>query len=102
MTRADGLSNPVASRVDFLAKKIFKRSSCSCFRVIGIFLLSKPGKRRIYSNYGFGVAAEAVANETGIEFDRYLVEAVLDGRVTEEPIAVAVLAYDALRRRNRL
>jgi ADP-ribose pyrophosphatase len=31
-----------------------------------------------------------------------LVEAVLDGRVTEEPIAVAVLAYDALRRRNRL
>ncbi len=31
-----------------------------------------------------------------------LVEAVLDGRVTEEPIGVAVLAYDALRRRNRL
>ena len=31
-----------------------------------------------------------------------LVEAVLDGRVTEEPIAVAVLAYDALRRRERL
>lgn len=31
-----------------------------------------------------------------------LVEAVLDGRVTEEPIAVAVLAYDALRRRNLL
>ena len=31
-----------------------------------------------------------------------LVEAVLDGRVTEEPIAVAVLAYDALRRRGRL
>ena len=31
-----------------------------------------------------------------------LVEAVLDGRVTEEPIAVAVLAYDALRRRDRL
>lgn len=31
-----------------------------------------------------------------------LVEAVLDGRVTEEPISVAVLAYDALRRRDRL
>jgi 8-oxo-dGDP phosphatase len=31
-----------------------------------------------------------------------LVEGVLDGRVTEEPIAVAVLAYDALRRRGRL
>jgi len=31
-----------------------------------------------------------------------LVEAVLDGRVTEEPISVAVLAYDALRRRSRL
>ena len=31
-----------------------------------------------------------------------LVEAVLDGRVTEEPISVAVLAYDALRQRGRL
>jgi ADP-ribose pyrophosphatase len=31
-----------------------------------------------------------------------LVEAVLDGRVTEEPISVAVLAYDALRRRELL
>jgi 8-oxo-dGTP pyrophosphatase MutT (NUDIX family) len=31
-----------------------------------------------------------------------LVDAVLDGRVTEEPIAVAVLAYDTLRRRGRL
>jgi ADP-ribose pyrophosphatase len=31
-----------------------------------------------------------------------LVDAVLDGRVTEEPISVAVLAYDALRRRDRL
>jgi 8-oxo-dGTP pyrophosphatase MutT (NUDIX family) len=31
-----------------------------------------------------------------------LVEAVLDGRVTESPIAVCVLAYDALRRRGRL
>jgi ADP-ribose pyrophosphatase len=31
-----------------------------------------------------------------------LVDAVLDGRVTEEPISVAVLAYDAMRRRSRL
>jgi len=31
-----------------------------------------------------------------------LVEAVLDGRVSESPIAVCVLAYDALRRRGRL
>jgi ADP-ribose pyrophosphatase len=31
-----------------------------------------------------------------------LVEAVLDGRVGESPIAVCVLAYDALRRRGRL
>ena len=31
-----------------------------------------------------------------------LVDAVLDVRVTEEPISVAVLAYDALRRRNLL
>ena len=31
-----------------------------------------------------------------------LVEAVLAGRVTEEPISIAVLAYDALRRRDRL
>ena len=31
-----------------------------------------------------------------------LVEAVLDGRVGESPIAVCVLAYEALRRRDRL
>ena len=31
-----------------------------------------------------------------------LVDAVLDGRVGESPIAVCVLAYDALRRRGRL
>lgn len=30
-----------------------------------------------------------------------LVEAVLDGRVGESPVAVAVLAYDAVRRRDR-
>ena len=31
-----------------------------------------------------------------------LVEAVLDGRIRESPIAVCVLAYEALRRRDRL
>jgi CubicO group peptidase (beta-lactamase class C family) len=41
-------------------------------------VLSAPGKRRIYSNYGFGVAAEAVAKNSGIEFGRYLAEAVFE------------------------
>ncbi|RDH79848.1 class A beta-lactamase-related serine hydrolase [Mycolicibacterium moriokaense] len=39
---------------------------------------SPPGKRRVYSNFGFGVAAEAVEREAGIEFGRYLAEAVCD------------------------
>jgi CubicO group peptidase (beta-lactamase class C family) len=37
---------------------------------------SEPGKRRVYSNFGFGVAAETVAKEARIEFGRYLSEAV--------------------------
>jgi CubicO group peptidase (beta-lactamase class C family) len=41
-------------------------------------VLSAPGKRRIYSNYGFAVAAEAVAGASGIEFGRYLSEAVFE------------------------
>ena len=41
-------------------------------------VMSAPGKRRIYSNYGFGVAAETVAKEAGIEFGRYLAEAVFE------------------------
>lgn len=44
---------------------------------------------------------EAVMEMLWVPMDD-LVEAVLDGRVSEEPISVAVLAYDALRRRNRL
>jgi len=44
---------------------------------------------------------EAVMEQHRVPVDD-LVEAVLDGRVTEEPISVAVLAYDALRRRGRL
>lgn len=39
---------------------------------------SPPAKRRVYSNYGFGVAAETVAKEAGIEFGRYLAEAVFE------------------------
>ncbi len=39
-------------------------------------VMSPPGKRRVYSNYGFAVAAETVANEAGIEFGRYLAEGV--------------------------
>ena len=41
-------------------------------------VMSPPGKRRIYSNYGFGVAAEAVAEEADIDFGRYLTEAVFE------------------------
>jgi CubicO group peptidase (beta-lactamase class C family) len=41
-------------------------------------ILAKPGTRRIYSNYGFAVLAETLQQATGIEFGRYLVEAVLE------------------------
>jgi CubicO group peptidase (beta-lactamase class C family) len=39
---------------------------------------AEPGKRRIYSNYGFGVLAEKVQQASDIEFERYLAEAVLE------------------------
>ena len=41
-------------------------------------VLAKPGARRIYSNYGFTVLAETVEREAGIEFGRYLTEAVCE------------------------
>lgn len=43
-----------------------------------------PGTRRMYSNYGFTVLAESVQRESGIEFGRYLTEAVCEplGMVT--------------------
>jgi CubicO group peptidase (beta-lactamase class C family) len=41
-------------------------------------VLAKPGERRIYSNYGFGVLAATVEHESGIEFGRYLAEAVCE------------------------
>lgn len=41
-------------------------------------ILAKPGARRVYSNYGFGVLAETVQQVSGIEFPRYLTEAVFE------------------------
>jgi CubicO group peptidase (beta-lactamase class C family) len=40
--------------------------------------LAAPGTRRMYSNYGFAVLAETVERESGIEFGRYLTEAVCE------------------------
>jgi CubicO group peptidase (beta-lactamase class C family) len=40
--------------------------------------LARPGTRRIYSNYGFAVLADALQEASGIEFGRYLTEAVLE------------------------
>lgn len=41
-------------------------------------LLAWPGARRVYSNYGFAVLAQLVQRESGIEFTRYLAEAVCE------------------------
>ena len=51
-------------------------------------VLAKPGSRRIYSNYGFTVLAETLQQATGIEFDRYLTEAVF------EPLAMTATRFD--------
>jgi CubicO group peptidase (beta-lactamase class C family) len=40
--------------------------------------LARPGTRRMYSNYGFAVLAETVQQASGIEFGRYLTEAVFE------------------------
>ena len=37
-----------------------------------------PGSRRVYSNYGFAVLAETIEEHSGIEFSRYLTEAVFE------------------------
>jgi CubicO group peptidase (beta-lactamase class C family) len=50
--------------------------------------LAKPGARRIYSNYGFAVLAETVQQAAGIEFGRYLAEAVF------EPLAMTSSRLD--------
>ncbi|OBK60266.1 serine hydrolase [Mycobacterium gordonae] len=41
-------------------------------------VLARPGARRIYSNYGFAVLAQTLERESGIEFGRYLTEAVCE------------------------
>ena len=41
-------------------------------------VLGRPGARRIYSNYGFTVLAETIERESGIEFGRYLSEALFE------------------------
>jgi CubicO group peptidase (beta-lactamase class C family) len=41
-------------------------------------LIAKPGQRRVYSNYGFQVLAETIQQAAGIEFGRYLTEAVFE------------------------
>ncbi|MDM4142631.1 MULTISPECIES: serine hydrolase domain-containing protein [Mycobacterium] len=41
-------------------------------------VLAAPGARRIYSNQGFTVLGQSVERETGIEFARYLTEAVCE------------------------
>lgn len=51
-------------------------------------VMTPPGKRRIYSNYGFGVAAQTVECEADIEFGRYLAEAVF------EPLGMAASELD--------
>jgi CubicO group peptidase (beta-lactamase class C family) len=51
-------------------------------------VLAKPGTRRMYSNYGFAMLAELVQRESGIEFSRYLTEAVC------EPLGMASTRLD--------
>ncbi len=41
-------------------------------------VMTEPGKRRVYSNYGFQVLAETVQQASGIEFGQYLAEAVVE------------------------
>ena len=59
-------------------------------------VLAKPGTRRIYSNYGFTVLAETVQRESGIEFGRYLTEAVC------EPLGMAIHPPGRRRRGGRV
>ncbi len=41
-------------------------------------VIAEPGKRRVYSNEGFGVLAGVVEQASEIPFDRYLTEAVFE------------------------
>lgn len=51
-------------------------------------VLAAPGARRIYSNQGFTVLGQTVERETGIDFARYLAEAVC------EPLGMAATGLD--------
>lgn len=41
-------------------------------------VMAEPGKRRVYSNYGFTVLAETIEENSGIAFGEYLTEAVFE------------------------
>lgn len=51
-------------------------------------VLAEPGRRRIYSNFGFQVLAETIEQHSGIEFGQYLKEAVF------EPLGMASSGLD--------
>jgi CubicO group peptidase (beta-lactamase class C family) len=51
-------------------------------------VIAEPGKRRVYLNYGFQVLAETIEAGAGIEFGRYLAEAVF------EPLGMAASRLD--------
>ncbi|MBW0013487.1 serine hydrolase domain-containing protein [Mycobacterium sp.] len=51
-------------------------------------VLARPGARRMYSNFGFTVLARTLECESGIEFGRYLAEAVFD------PLAMVATRLD--------
>jgi CubicO group peptidase (beta-lactamase class C family) len=66
--------------------------------------VAEPGTRRLYSNAGFEVLGEHVARATGIPFDEYLRQAVLEPlgmtatRLTGSPAKDAVASVDDLLR----
>jgi CubicO group peptidase (beta-lactamase class C family) len=41
-------------------------------------VLAEPGKRRIYSNYGFELLAKTIEQQSGIEFGQYVSEAIFE------------------------
>jgi CubicO group peptidase (beta-lactamase class C family) len=51
-------------------------------------LLAEPGKRRVYSNYGFAVLARTLQDASDIDFGQYLTEAVC------EPLGMSDTALD--------
>ncbi len=53
--------------------------------------LTVPGRRRIYSNYGYELLGEHVGARSGIPFDEYVTEAVL------QPLAMGRTRWDAGR-----